>query len=47
MVSLMNQADFKNAQILKLGETYETVLNAYSNDNTRVYRFILDDPSPL
>ena len=40
-------ADFKNAQILRLGETYTTLFKADKGDNTRVYRFMIDDDAPI
>jgi hypothetical protein len=40
-------ANFKNAQILKLGETYETIFKTEIGDRTRVYRFMIDEDAPL
>lgn len=39
----LDQADFSNAQILKLGENYHTSFD--KNMKSQVYRFILDDAS--
>lgn len=46
-ISVIDQADFQNAQILKLGEKYHTTFNFNRGDTKRVYRFILDDKSPM
>jgi hypothetical protein len=40
-------ADFKNAQILKLGESYETLFKTEIGDKRRVYRFMIDEDAPL
>ena len=40
-------ADFKNAQILRLGESYETLFKTDIGDRRRVYRFIIDEDAPL
>lgn len=44
---MIDQADFQNAQILKLGEKYHTTFNFNRGDTKRIYRFILDDKSPM
>jgi hypothetical protein len=40
-------ADFKNAQILRLGEPYETLFKTEIGDRRRVYRFVIDEDAPL
>ena len=47
-MNVIDNADFKNSQIMKLGETYHTSLNASGDvDRVRIYRFILDDNAPV
>lgn len=47
-LDVLDQADFKNSKILKLGETYhDRVDDKADSDKKRVFRFILDDASPL
>lgn len=43
----LDQADYSNSHIMKIGENYQTTLNAEKGDSFRLYRFILDDISPL
>jgi hypothetical protein len=40
-------ADFANAQILKLGELYTTTFKKDELDQKRVYRFMIDEISPI
>ena len=40
-------ANYKNAQILKLGELYTASFTPGQTERTRVYRFILDEVSPV